>query len=538
MSLVFINQLLFFFFIACSAAISIIYRRHIKNIFKRVGISTCIILGLIIILAVLLRLYVYPSCERWLIAEVFIDKTKMGLTENYRNFQFYRGLGFYYILDAFFVFTGPVYNNLFLLNFLAGCGLIVFVFMLSYLIFNDERVSLLSSFLFAVSPVLAIISASDSYTLMAVLFSSITLTFLFMFIRTRKFYFYVSSLFMMICTIQMRPDYIVFAFLFLATCLIYRECFRYRRIYIFTAGLLAVNVYLFWVICNYVLEIFLYDIYFTGVALDSENLLLSIVFNSARLFSGNIAGNVLSFLTADKTIVFLSFFAVAGCFYLYRKDSRKELLFLLSYFVLFFLSYSCFHREGFIYSGLKYIPSALPPVLFLAASGILFLINKAKGQRILSIILVALIAAHSIYNISLYNMNIVNEPRYQEYSYILENARDVDTGCSVIYTGRPTLFKNAFNFGYRKYIEINNTYSLEAFISENHEGCFYVYSGYYSYLEDETERITRLYNNTLFTRLSEEFEMERIIDTNMNRDGAPLQYPENGRILLYYFEND
>lgn len=524
---IFINQPVFFFYIGLAVLITLICRDDIRKVFRRVETKHYVVLVLILILATLLRSYAYTDCERWLADErYFMDKTTGVIPEQMPITALYRGIGFYYVLGAFFAFAGPVYSNLFLLNFFGGCALVITSFFMSYLIFKNPRVSLMASFLFACSPVFVIISASGSYTLMAVLFSSVTLIFLFMFFRTRKFCFYMASLFMLICTIQMRPDYIVFAFLFLMTCLIYRECFRDRRLYIFTAGFLLANIYLFWVIYHYFLVIFLYDRYVTGAALDSGNLLFSILFNSARLFSENIIKNFLSFFGFNAIISLLSVFALIGGFYFYKKG-KNELFFLLSYFWLFFLAYSCLHQEGFFSSGLKYVPSPLPPLFFMASLGIISLADKIQKQRIFLASVLTAILCLSVYHISIHNMETEISPRYQEYTYLMGNIKDVNSDCYVIYTGRPTLFKNAFNFDYNKYIEINDTDSLEGFISRRPRGCFYVYSGYYSVGEDLTERTSRLYNNTLFLRLSEEFETEEIIDKNLTE----------GRIQLYYFEN-
>lgn len=524
---VFINQILFFSYILSVLAISVFMRGSIRKLFRGIRKETWVILLAILLIAVLLRLYVYPGCERWDLAANFIDSAKMGLRENYTNFQFYRGIGFYYITSAFLAASGHTYSGLFLMNFIIGCGLVVAVFFLAQLIFKNEGVSLLTSFLSAASPVLAIISVSESYTVMALLFSVISLSLLFMFIRSGEFPFYVAGLLMMICAIQVRPDYIVFALVFLAACIVYRDMLKGRRVYAFTAGFLALNAYLFWVIYRYFYVIFLFDRVFAGAEMDAGSPVASIFLNSSRLFSGNIVSNVVSFLTVSPVASFLSFFATFGILFLWRKGRKGELAFMLSYFLLFFFSYSCFHSEGFFSSGLKYIPSPLLPLILMASYGVFLLLDRTREQRMFAASFVVFFIGLSVYSIHAHNMGVVQDPSYQEYHYLMENLSEVNVSCYLISEWEYPIFRDAFDFDYMKHIELDGAAGLEEFISENVRGCFYVYIGSWHISQELWEDSWEMYGDLLIPGLSQEFGLEKLVDKEL----------AGGRVLLYYFEN-
>jgi hypothetical protein len=514
----FLIKLLFFLYILSAVSISVIYRNRIKKAFGRIGKKTYVMLLIILLLAVVLRLLVLPNCERWDLTEMFAGISKCSYGYNYR------GIGFVFMLQAAFAFAEQTYNTIFMLNFVAGCSLVVAAFFFSHILLKDARISLLSGFIFAVSPVFSIISVSDSYTLLAVLFSVITLTFLFMFFRTREFPIFVASLLMMACAVQMRPDNIVFALIFLGACIVYRNCFRDRRTYIFGMIFAAVNIPLITVIYLYFLGIFSVDVTFSGVQLDTDNLVLSILLNSVRLFSENIVKNIGGLFGLNIMLFILPVFAAFGVIYLNRNRKHKELIFLVSYFMLFFIAYSCLHSEGFFNSGLKYIPNILPPLFILSSAGIAFVADRIRRGSLFMPIMVVLLVSVSIYSISVHNAETLNDGSYQEYRYLRENV-EMDTSCFIVYTGMPAIPKNAFNFRCDRLININSIDRLEGFIAKKPSGCFYVYSGRYdNAFNNETFKID---SDVFFSRLSEEFDAEEVVNADL----------EGWNMLMYYFEN-
>jgi len=139
----------------------------------------------------------------------------------------------------------------------------------------------------------------------------------------------------------------------------------------------------------------------------------------------------------------------------------------------------------------------------------------------------AQIVVFSIVDVIEHNSLIMSDPQFEEYTYLKTNLSEIDTSCGVIYTGKPTLFKNVVEFSHDKYIELRSIDEAYEFVLQNQSGCFYVYRGYNNYELNREIGIEMIYDETFIEFLSRYFVLEKIIDVEL----------EHAEIKLYYFEN-
>jgi hypothetical protein len=373
-------EVLGFLFISAFLALSIIVLLSHKEIYKNLKnfhLHLLLFPFLVFLLGIFLRLtffYLKPG----------VDSAGMDLLYRIRDFHFsfspFGKFGWIFIHKIFSFFTGTTLKEIYLPNILLGSLTPIIIFLLTYLLFRRRMIAIISTLLFAISPIFLRISSTVSYTAPAIFFSMLTFLFLFLYLKkNQSIKFLITSLLSLYITIQTRTEYILLIPLFFITFLAFNRKENYPK------NLLII---FFIFLTPYLLSMFIHYYYFKiddpyvqGALIDKKNLVNSLIQNWIRIGKINFFKNLEILISGEKILQFNLLFGILGSM-ICLKRWKKEFVFLGSYFLIFFFAYTFLHSGGFFqYGGSdKYIPTLLPPIIIFSSIGIHFICQKLRTK--------------------------------------------------------------------------------------------------------------------------------------------------------------
>lgn len=515
------------FFLSCAFLVLLIFLIiSYKDIWKNLRIFSfriILFLFLIFLLGLFLRL-------NFFYLKTGTDVMGMHLLYMLRDFHFtffpFGKTAWVFMHKIFSLFTGTTLKGIFLPNIIFGSLTSVIIFVLTYLLFKRKMIAIVSTLLFAFSPIFLRISSTVSYTATAIFFSVLTFLFILLYISnlSNKKFFMIALLLLYI-TIQTRTEYIFLIPIFFLTLLTFSTKKDNNNL----KNLLC--LFLIFLV-PYLLSMFIYYYYFTiddlyvqGTSIDKENLINSLIQNWIRIGKENFFKN-LEILISGKEILQLNiFFSVIGTIICLKKW-KKQFIFLGSYFLIFFFAYTFLHSGGFFQYGgdYKYIPTLLPPIVILSSVGIFSIYQKLERKvKFLGLIfLLGILLLYGKFSLDKITIDITLanselSPRTKEFRFFENRSLDVNTNCKVLMNGWTGIFPFYYDFKENPMV-IKNLSHLEIKLENlNNESCYYFYQGYYTKEEDKKLGTSRIYDTERMINLLKENNFKQLFSYKIDK---------------------
>jgi len=315
-----------------------------KNFFiflKKISKKTWTILFLIILLASFLRIIVAPHQTMMFEDEGWYRGTAtkfLNIDTSYFQNSFYKSLGWPFLISLAFLIFGKVALVANYLSSFFGVLTVLNVFFIAYLLFDNEKIALWSSFLFSLIPMHIVWSGSGETNVASLFFITLTIFIFSLYFKEKKENLFWLSLLTLAFTFQIRPENYFLLFLFILGLLIFNiRPFGKKKISKFVIGKLIL-IFLIFLICvpNLINNL---DHYLstqwnesdTGGAVLTENWSI----NNLKYNFFNHFPNL--FNNYYHPLLFSAFFLV-GFYFLILKN-KKNFLFLVFWFLIFFFIY-------------------------------------------------------------------------------------------------------------------------------------------------------------------------------------------------------
>ena len=227
-------------------------RKNLFTFFKKISKKTWTILFLIILLASFLRIIVTPhqtmmfEDEGWYrgTATKFLD-----IDVSYFRSGYYKSLGWPFIVSLGFLIFGKIALVANYLSSFLGILTVLNIFFIAFLLFNNEKIAIWSSFLFSLIPMHIIWSGSAETNVASLFFITLTVFVSSLYFKEKKENLFWLSFLTLLFTFQIRPENYFLLFLFLLGLLIFNICsFKKKKISKFVIGKLIL-IFLIFLIC-------------------------------------------------------------------------------------------------------------------------------------------------------------------------------------------------------------------------------------------------------------------------------------------------
>jgi len=422
-----------------------------------------------------------------------IRATEFILYSNPANYHpMFAGWGMF--LSIAFKFLPSKIHSIFIVNAVLGSISPIIVFYLVKELSKNKKIAKICAGLWLICPLYLIITTTESYTAPAIFFSLLTFLFLFKFLNKKKIPFFIISLAFLGVAIMMRPEYIYLIPIYFITLISFNTNIDVKKIKLFILiFFLLITPYFIALVNGYSSLDWDKDLH--GKEIDNTKWYYNYPLQYFNLFKENIVPNLILVLFSDQDILLTTrlLFLIGSFIMIYRKD--KKSVFIMTYFLIVFLTYVSMHQESFTNGEHKYLPSLLIPVIISAGYAINRLTKSLPRKK--AITLIALIF---ILNISLSSIKISNfskerqqSPFFEEYDK-LKKIPNIKKSCLAIGNGYGSLLPFVFEFKNRAMVESTN--ELKSILSSNPPCAYYYYYGYYTMEKDKSEGKLRIYNTS------------------------------------------
>lgn len=357
---------------------------------------------------------------------------------------------YFFIIKLFSkIFGGIDYNFIANFNIILSFINVFSIFLLVWILFKDKIIAIIASLFYAISPIIFVLSQTEDYTNLAIFFSIQALLFAAIYIYKKRISFLWLALAASILAIGSRPEYIVFAVLFiLFLWLFVKKTTRHYLIVVYILFILPLGIIaLGHFINNAPMEFPIH-----GQVIRSDHLISDLITSHYNIFVGNLFKNLSALLNLYTLMGLFLAMAVLIIFFKIYKEYKQEILFFILYLLIFFLYYAILHNEGMYYD-YRYIASLVIPIVILAAVGTKSLfVFKPK----LTLLLLISIVSFSLYatfpnlenkfNFYYYDYYVPNNEIYEEYLIWRAHRDEIDLQEDVnfIANGNRTFFFSAF----------------------------------------------------------------------------------------------
>ncbi|MCD4761718.1 glycosyltransferase family 39 protein, partial [bacterium] len=364
------------------------------------------------------------------------------------------------------------------------------IFLLVLLLFKDKIIASYSALFYIISPIIFIISLTEDYTNIALFFSFQAILFLIVYFSNKSLSFLYFSIVSSILAIYSRPEYVVFAFLFIFFILLFKNNFKqgdFKKILLFYSLLVIPRV--FQTILIFISKI-PSDPGINSLLVNPGDGVLVTLFKHLFVFTNNFRDNLFQLFELKTLMGWFIIIFLLTLFSIKLKKFKKQILFFFLYLIVFFLYYSYFHNQGFVY-GYKYLSSLVFPLAVFAGIGFSVLHDKfSLAGKVLfififsySMLAVSPIMKNKISFKTYFNNNasidiaIINK----EYDLFQDNENKINCNGLFINNGRVSLLDSALPI--RKKNIINADFgkdplaSIKEFFKENNNRPMYISQG-------------------------------------------------------------
>jgi len=268
------------------------------------------------------------------------------------------------------VFHGISFN--FMVNFDIWLSFIncFAIFVLVYSLFKDKTTASLAAFFYIISPIIFVFSLTEDFTNLAIFFSIQAICFLAIYFSNKNIHFLFLAIASSILAACSRPEYGIFAVLFIIFLLMFNNVLSKNKLYS------ILLLYLLLIFPRFIQTFFALmartergDAPINGALVNSSDNFFIILYKHLFVFRNNLDGGIHRLLEPHTLMgIFIAFFIIIFFIKKYRERFKKQLFFFGLYVIIFFVYYLYFHNEGFS-TGYKYFSSLVFPVAVLAAAG-------------------------------------------------------------------------------------------------------------------------------------------------------------------------
>jgi len=366
-------------------------RKDFFVFFRKISKRTWAILFLIILLASFLRIVVAPHQTMMFEDEGWYRGTAMKFLDidiDYFQDGFYKSLGWPFIMSLGFLIFGKIALVANYLSSFLGVLTVFNIFFIAFLLFNNEKIALWSSFLFSLIPTHIIWSGSAETNVASLFFITLTVFVFSLYFKEKKENLFWLSLLVLVFTFQIRPENHFLLFLFPLGLLIFNVySFKKKTISKFVIGKLIL-IFLIFLICvpNLINNL---DHYLsarwneidTGGKIIADNW-------SINNLTYNLLNHFPSLFNDYYHPILFSIFFFIGLYFLFSKN-KKNFLFLGSWFLIFFFIY--FISWPALGPKTRLFIAFYPITTIFVAVGINSLLDLIKNSSFRKFILIALV---------------------------------------------------------------------------------------------------------------------------------------------------
>jgi len=400
----------------------------ILNLFKEINKKTYLALLLIILLGFIVRMWFIPHIhhvyfdefEHINIAENMMYHGKFFVTlkgtdeicEGYSRLQLWPP-GYHTLLGLIFSIFGNSESVAYNLSVVIGSLSMLVIFLIVYLLFNNQSIALYSTFLFNLIPIHLKYSGASELGIASLFFMLLTILTSLIYLKFKNIKSLLLLTSIIAFTAYIRPENSILLLLILFFVII-MDIKNFNRTKLYFHTILFISL-LFLLLIPYFLHIIYLGMFVLPPPGWDENLISRLVNLKKHLF-GNLAFWFSNYHPLSFTVT-----AIYGILCLVKKN-KKVVLFFSIWFVAFLLLYSSYHIGNFLVSDTdRYTLNLYISLIIFSGVGIYEFINLVNFKRIVLCLVIAYLLIDVVSPLRLGLNRTLSRDVYKEYQFILSN---------------------------------------------------------------------------------------------------------------------
>jgi len=334
--------------------------------------------------------------------------------------------GYHVFLSQIFGIFGDSEKVAFNTNAIIGSLSIILMFLLIFLTTKNYTLSLIGSFILNFIPVHLKYSGASTLGIISLFFVLLSMVFLEIYIRTKKYGFFLLFLTTLLYTIQIRSENFLLIFIFSFYLLIKLNKFE-RKNLLKKEYVIPAFIFLFMLIP--LIQI----IYYGSITNPSPGWnydLLTKFYYIKKYFISNFS----FFTNYQFNLIILPILSVFGCINLYLKD-KKQLIYYCFFFLSFLLIYSSYFIGHFENSP-RYSLIFYVPLIMMSINGVKFILKHSRLKKIIISLIILLLLVNLVPTKDF----ILSKSSYEdEYNYILSMEEKLPSNVYIISYNPPSI---------------------------------------------------------------------------------------------------
>lgn len=440
-----INILPTFFWIDFSLIIFFFFL-NIDNIKKQVKISrkTKIYLFIIILTGFLFRSFLVPHTHRVFFDEdLYLGIANSIATENRAilcNYgeptKCFEGIlnkdpsGFPFLVSIFFRIFGKGDYIAYVLSTIVGTLSILVIFLVSLLIFNDEKAALYTSLFFAFLPVNIVWSGSAATEIYFAFFSLLTIFSSLLFFKTNDYKALALALSLLAFTVQIRPEGLLFVLIFAISFFAFGK--EFKKI-LFDYRFLLISLLFLFLILPHTIQMYIFREGDWGAPNGKKF--------DFQYLDFNLKDNIGFFVNNEMHPIIITILALFGSYFIFKKD-LKIAIFLCSWFFSFFVLFVLFYAGSVLSGGIgsRFVNIYISSFVLLSGFGASELRKRIENKKYFDIGIIVLLLL-SFYLCLPYITIPDKQAQYARdmHDFVMRNMDKIDPKCYV-FTHNPSIF--------------------------------------------------------------------------------------------------
>lgn len=433
--------------------------RYLKELFKKIDKRVWIILLIIFLVGFSLRVFIAPHTHRLYYDEDIYLNIAQNIAREGRTIlcnygtqeKCFEGIynkqpnGYPFLMSMLFLF-GTSEMVAYYATAIISSLIIPFIFLIAYLLFNNQRIGLLSSLFFSLIPISILWAPTTSAGSVSIFFMALTFFAFLSYFKTKKFPVLLFSFASLAYAIQIRPEGLLFLpMVFLAFLLLDKNVFEDFKKKEFLALLVIFSI----LVVPHMLH---------TLSVKSEGWGTSGNKLGTEYVEENLKVNGMFFFENTRFPVVFSILSILGLYPFIREWKKKTLLVI--WFMAFFVLYLLFYAGSFNYGvDVRFSLNLYIPLAILGGCGA-FLVSKnldrifrKKYMSVAIVSLIMIIAFMPFYSF----VSEIGEKAWDArmgHDFVIEEMRELDDNCW-IFTHVPSV------------VLINGKNSLQAWYAQN-----------------------------------------------------------------------
>ncbi len=433
--------------------------RYLKELFKKIDKRVWIILLIIFLVGFSLRVFIAPHTHRLYYDEDIYLNIAQNIAREGRTIlcnygtqeKCFEGIynkqpnGYPFLMSMLFLF-GTSEMVAYYATAIISSLIIPFIFLIAYLLFNNQRIGLLSSLFFSLIPISILWAPTTSAGSVSIFFMALTFFAFLSYFKTKKFPVLLFSFASLAYAIQIRPEGLLFLpMVFLAFLLLDKNVFEDFKKKEFLALLVIFSI----LVVPHMLH---------TLSVKSEGWGTSGNKLGTEYVEENLKVNGMFFFENTRFPVVFSILSILGLYPFIREWKKKTLLVI--WFMAFFVLYLLFYAGSFNYGvDVRFSLNLYIPLAILGGCGT-FLVSKnldrifrKKYMSVAIVSLIMIIAFMPFYSF----VSEIGEKAWDArmgHDFVIEEMRELDDNCW-IFTHVPSV------------VLINGKNSLQAWYAQN-----------------------------------------------------------------------